>query len=377
MSQTGRESVFHRTSLRKPAPGNAFPANLRILITGAGGWIGSALARAVCSAPQSAQPASLVLLDASEGNLYAIDAALGATPHTAILGSVTDSILLNEILTVHRPQIVFHAAACKHVPLLESNPFAALAVNALGTHLLAEAAARSGVETFVLLSTDKAADPCGIMGASKRIAELAVLAHAPHAAMQTKIARLVNVLGSPGSVLPVFAQQIASGGPVTVTHPQAERYFLSLEEAVSLLLSIADPLVPCGLYVPRVAAPVNILDLARQCLAQQKSAAEIVFSGLRPGEKLTESLLATQERYANETDALATDTASALLRRVQTPTPPRSDLARILSSLQEAVARRDLPAALACVRLLVPEYTSPSSLVDVSVQAPVATGVRE
>jgi len=377
MSQTGRESVFHRTSLRKPAPGNAFPANLRILITGAGGWIGSALARAVCSSPQSAQPASLVLLDASEGNLYAIDAALGATPHTAILGSVTDSILLNEIFTVHRPQIVFHAAACKHVPLLESNPFAALAVNALGTHRLVEAAEQSGVETFVLLSTDKAADPCGIMGASKRIAELAVLAHAPHAAMQTKIARLVNVLGSPGSVLPLFTQQIASGGPVTVTHAQAERYFLSLEAVVALLLSIADPLVPRGLYVPRVAAPINILDLARQCLAQSASTAEIVFTGLRAGEKVSESLLAAHEHYANEADALATDTASTLLRRVQTPIPPRSDFARILSTLQEAVAHRDFSSALACIQQLVPEYTAAPGLAALSIPDSVAVGAHE
>ena len=377
MPQATRESVLHHTPVQGPAQWSASPTDKRILITGAGGWIGSALARALGSGPHGVRPASLVLLDASEGNLYAIDAALGATPHTAILGSVTDARLLNEIFTAHRPQIVFHAAACKHVPLLESNPFAALAVNALGTHLLAEAAEQSGVETFVLLSTDKAADPCGIMGASKRIAELAVLARVSHTAMQAKIARLVNVLGSPGSVLPLFAQQIASGGPVTVTHAQAERYFITLEETVALLLSIADPAVPRGLYVPRVADPVNILDLARQCLARHASAAEIVFTGLRPGEKLTESLLAAHEHYDNEAEAHATNTASASTRRVQTPIPALGHIATILSKLQEAVANRDLPAALACVRLLVPEYKPAPDLAGLCVQESVAVGAHK
>ena len=169
----------------------------RILITGAGGWIGSALAQAFCAAPMEALPQHLVLLDSAESHLYEIDSALQtAQPglaRTAILGSVTDTALLGELFAAHAPQIVFHTAACKHVPLLESNPLAALGNNALGTRTVLEAAQRyATTEQFLLLSTDKAVHPCGIMGASKRIAEQIVLANA-HPTLQTKVARLVNV----------------------------------------------------------------------------------------------------------------------------------------------------------------------------------------
>ncbi len=356
MSQAEREFVLYRTPARGPWQRNASPTDKRILITGAGGWIGSALALALCAGPRETLPQHLVLLDAAESYLYAIDSALQtAQPgmaRTAILGSVTDAALLDELFATHAPQIIFHTAACKHVPLLESNPLAALGNNALGTRTMLEAAQRHATtEQFLLLSTDKAAHPCGIMGASKRIAEQIVLANT-HPALQTKVARLVNVYGAPGSVVPLFLQQIAHGGPLTITHPEAERYFIDLPQAVALLRAIANPGVGSGLYLPRIAAPTKILDLAHRLLAEMNAPAtvNIQYTGLRPGEKLTESLLAPQETF----DPNPADSDHFL--RVQTPRPSIENLSASLHALAEAVAQRNLPAALACVRRMVPEY---------------------
>ncbi len=330
----------------------------RILITGAGGWIGSALTQALlCTSP-----AHLILLDSSERNLFEIDAVLREFPHypahTSILGSVTDAALLRDIFERHQPQIIFHAAACKHVPLMESNPLAALDTNALGTQSLLEAAQKSSAETFVLVSTDKAADPRSIMGASKRIAELAVLSNT-HPRLQKKIARLVNVLGSPGSVLPRFQQQIAQSAPVTVTHPEAERYCMELPQAVAMLLAIAAPDVPNGLYIPTVKEPINILDLARSMIAEHAatSASEILFTGLRPGEKVTETLLASQESWADPEAPEATD---APWRRVQSSCPSSAALTAALRALAVAIEQRNLEDAMRCVHHLVPEYLAAS-----------------
>ncbi len=333
-------------------------ANKRILITGAGGWIGSALTQALLCA----SPAHLVLLDISERNLYEVDAILRESPnnpgHTSILGSVNDAALLRDLFSRYLPQVIFHAAACKHVPLMESNPLAALYTNALGTYTLLEAAQGSAAETFVLVSTDKAADPHSIMGASKRIAELAVLS-GTHPGMQKKIARLVNVYGSPGSVVPRFQQQIATGNPVTVTHPEAERYFMELQQAVAMLLALAATDVPSGLYAPTVKEPVKILDLARRMIAKNAAApaSEILFTGLRPGEKLTETLLSTQESWADP-EALAA--INAPWRRVHRPYPSSNALTATLRALAIAIEDRNLENALECVHHLVPEYGAES-----------------
>ena len=380
MPLTARQSAGSYAPANEPEDFHSTLAGKRILITGAGGWIGSALARTLSALPPEQRLASMVLLDASEGNLYAIDAALRAhapaTPHTSILGSVTDAALLAELFSAHQPQIVFHAAAYKHVPLLEANPLAALSVNALGTQTLVTAAHRANTETFVLLSTDKAANPCGILGASKRIAEIAVLNASGAARLQCKALRLVNVLGSPGSVLPLWQEQIARGGPLTVTDARAERYFVSLEEAVALLFTTVNAALPAGLYLPHIGAPVRILDLARQCLAEHASTAEIVFTGLRAGEKLTESLLAAQEQYATEN---APGTAHPSLRRVQTPLPPRDFFLATMHALQAALARRDASAALDCMRQLVPGYPQAahySARKGAKVAPSALTGVR-
>ena len=360
-----RESIQRILSMHNGAAAGLSASEMRsfvqkrVLITGAGGWLGSALTQALLCA----SPAHLLLLDSSERNLYEIDAALRESPshtpaHTSVLGSVTDAALLREIFESHQPQIIFHAAACKHVPLMESNPLAALHNNALGTQTLLEAAQKSSAETFILVSTDKAADPHSIMGASKRIAELAVLSNT-HPRLQMKIARLVNVLGSPGSVVPRFQQQITTGAPVTVTHPEAERYCMDLQEAVAMLLALATPDVPNGLYVPTVTEPINILDLARSMIAEQAAtpASKILFTGLRPGEKVTETLLASQESWA---DPEAPETMDEPWRRVQGPGPSSDALTATLRALALAIKQRNLADSLHCVRLLVPEYRAES-----------------
>jgi FlaA1/EpsC-like NDP-sugar epimerase len=337
---TPRESLAHR----------------RILLTGAGGSIGSALAHAIAAS----NPTHLILLDTSEHSLYEIDRDLtSAIPHTAILGSVTDRPLLDDLFLHYRPEIVFHAAAFKHVPLIEQNPFAALANNAIGTYALAQAAARQHADQLILVSTDKAVDPHSLMGATKRLAELAILTLGETNSTRMSAVRLGNVLGSHGSVLPLFLDQIARGLPLTVTHPEARRYFLTLDQTVAALLdALETPAPPSSILVPELAPPIRILDLARHLLAQHTSPAEILFTGLRPGDKLEESLISAREHWLPDSDASPTPN----LRALTSPHPTATSLAETMRSLAEAVTHRDLAAALDLVLQLVPEYTPSPTL---------------
>ncbi len=323
----------------------------RILITGAGGWIGSALARTITSF----SPAHVVLLEASERSLYEIDNALQQSPleKTSILGSVSDPILLEEIFHRYQPQIVYHAAAFKHVPLMEQNPFAAVENNAIGTNLLVQAALRAGAEQFILLSTDKAVDPVNVMGASKRIAELILLARRT-AATAMKAVRLGNVLGSEGSVVPLFRKQILAGGPVTVTHPDAQRFFLPTQDAVTLLLAASAAATAECILVPDLGAPVRMELLARHLIAQD--AIPIVFTQLRPGDKLSEALLSARESYAVQRDATT-------LRGVLSPALPVAVLDLALEQLQRACKERSLKRLLPALKLAVPEY-QPSAVMQ-------------
>jgi len=343
----------------------------RILITGAGGSIGSALVHSLAHM----QAEELVLFDSSEGALHDVTQLLQEAPeasHTAVLGSVCDSTALAELFERHRPQIVFHAGAFKHVPLMETNPFAVVGNNALGTHVLVEAAAKHGCEQFILLSTDKAVDPLSLMGASKRIAELITLARRP-GIMRTKAVRLGNVLGSSGSVAPLFQRQIARGGPVTVSHPDVRRYFMTLAEAVEALLHTLSPDCPDGLLVPDPGAPIRVLDLAKYLIEQshteqsglaQTKEVPIVFTALRPGDKMEESLLSAREAYVGE--------PGDLLRAVHTPSPGTGQLVAALARLREAVQQRDLSLLLEAVLSLVPEYR-PSQLLREQLRSASAT----
>jgi FlaA1/EpsC-like NDP-sugar epimerase len=271
-----------------------------VLVTGAGGSIGSELCRQVARYG----PARLVLLELSEFNLYTLEQELGARfpglPLVRLVGDVKDLAQLRHICTQHRPQVVFHAAAYKHVPLMEEgNAWAALRNNTLGTYHAALAAAEAGAERFVLISTDKAVNPTNVMGATKRAAERVVSQLAArHPGTRFMAVRFGNVLGSSGSVIPKFQEQIARGGPVTVTHPEIIRYFMTVPEAAGLVLQAAAIGESGQVLVLDMGEPVKIVDLARELIRLSGHTVEeigITFTGLRPGEKLYEELLADQE----------------------------------------------------------------------------------
>ncbi|MFV5500860.1 nucleoside-diphosphate sugar epimerase/dehydratase [Acinetobacter towneri] len=272
-----------------------------VLVTGAGGSIGSELCRQIVKN----KPKALVIYELTEFALYSIDKELRLNSDVTIipiLGSVLDQAKLERVMEQYRVQTVYHAAAYKHVPLVECNPLAGLKNNAIGTAFSLNAAVKTGVETFVLISTDKAVRPTNVMGASKRMAELYCQAMA-EAQDQTQISivRFGNVLGSSGSVVPLFKQQIAKGGPITVTHPEVTRYFMTIPEASQLVIQAGALGQGGDVFLLDMGEPVRIQDLARQMIAlsglkvretgSQEGDIEIQYSGLRPGEKLYEELL--------------------------------------------------------------------------------------
>lgn len=268
-----------------------------VLITGAGGSIGSELCRQVARFG----PARLVLYELSEFNLYSVEQALSAQfpglPLVRLVGDVRDAQHLQATFTRWSPHVVFHAAAYKHVPLMEElNAWSALRNNTVGTYQAARAAAQAGAERFVLISTDKAVNPTNVMGASKRAAEMVVSSLVEvFPATRFMAVRFGNVLGSSGSVIPKFKEQIAQGGPVTVTHPDIIRYFMTIPEAARLVLQAAAIGESGQVLVLDMGEPVKIVDLARTMIrlsGHSEQDIPIVFSGLRPGEKLYEELLA-------------------------------------------------------------------------------------
>ncbi len=274
-----------------------------VMVTGAGGSIGSELCRQIIKL----NPKLLILLELSEYALYAIEQELkAAAPDLCIipsLGSVLHQAKLEQLMQNYQVDTVYHAAAYKHVPLVEVNPFVGLMNNSVGTYRCARAAQNSGVETFVLISTDKAVRPTNVMGASKRIAELAcqALAAQPDCKTQFSLVRFGNVLGSSGSVVPLFRKQIAEGLPITVTHPEVTRYFMTIPEAAQLVIQAGAMGKGGDVFLLDMGEPVKIVDLAKRMiflsgLTPREPGAEhgdidIVFSGLRNGEKLYEELL--------------------------------------------------------------------------------------
>ncbi len=270
-----------------------------VMVTGAGGSIGSELCRQIVKY----QPKMLVLFEMSEFALYSIDRELqtSGVPIVAVLGSVTHQAKLERVLQEHRVQTVYHAAAYKHVPLVEANPFEGIYNTSIGTQRSVDAAVAQGVETFVLISTDKAVRPTNVMGASKRMAELYCQGLAStHPKTQISIVRFGNVLGSSGSVVPLFKKQIAQGGPVTVTHPEVTRYFMTIPEAAQLVIQAGAMGTGGDVFLLDMGESVKIVDLARQMIRlsgfrpvdeNEIGDIEIQFTGLRPGEKLYEELL--------------------------------------------------------------------------------------
>jgi FlaA1/EpsC-like NDP-sugar epimerase len=327
-------------------------AGRTVLITGAGGSIGSELSRQVAQYA----PARLVLLELSEFNLYTIEQELTETAPgvelVRLIGDVKDLPQLRAVMARWRPQVVFHAAAYKHVPLMEEhNAAAALRNNTLGTHHAALAAAEAGVERFVLISTDKAVNPTNVMGATKRAAEMVIGALAArHPGTRFMAVRFGNVLGSSGSVIPKFKEQIARGGPVTVTHPDIIRYFMTIPEAARLVLQAAAIGDTGQVMVLDMGKPIRIVDLARQLIRLSGHTIDeipIQFTGLRPGEKLFEELMASADA------TLPTANPRILLARI-------SDTGQSLPTLLSEIAALGSADGDAAVRALllaqVPEY---------------------
>ena len=275
-------------------------ADRTVLVSGAGGSIGSELCRQIARF----RPGRLIFLELNEFALYEIEQEFTERhPRLNVvsaIGDAKDTARVGQIFSQYRPEVVFHAAAYKHVPLMEdANAWEAVRNNVLGTHIMAEAAARSRARKFILVSTDKAVNPTNVMGASKRLAELVCQSLQTTAATQFVIVRFGNVLGSTGSVIPKFRQQIAAGGPVTVTHPEVTRYFMSIEEAAQLVLQAGLMGKDREIFVLDMGEPVRITDLAREMIRLSGFTEEeirITFTGLRPGEKLYEELLADGER---------------------------------------------------------------------------------
>jgi FlaA1/EpsC-like NDP-sugar epimerase len=339
-------------------------AGKRVLVTGAAGSIGSELVRQLAALGTQ----RLVLVDIAESGLHDLEMELrGSGLRTALavlVADVRDARRMEEVFATQRPEVVFHAAAYKHVPLMEAQPAEAVRTNVGGTRSVAELAVGHGVERFVLISTDKAVNPTSAMGASKRVAEMVVSALGGTGTTRFVTTRFGNVLGSSGSVIPLFRRQIEAGGPVTVTHPEVTRYFMTIPEACRLVLEAAAMGQGGEIYVFDMGKPVRIADLAEKMIrlsgfepgtgtdASGRHRIPIAFTGLRPGEKLYEELLAGAE------NTLPTHHPRILIGQVRPADP--AVVTPLADALLAACANGSDPAAItALLRELVPEYRSP------------------
>jgi O-antigen biosynthesis protein WbqV len=348
----------------------------RVLVTGAGGTIGGELARQVAALG----PSHLTLIDNSEFALYSIDLEIRERapllPRTAVLANVRDDRRIATAIRAARPELVFHAAALKHVPIVEDNPEEGVLTNVVGTRNVVDACVAERVAAMVLISTDKAVNPVAVMGASKRLAESYCqslnLARAAGDDIATRFitVRFGNVLGSTGSVVPLFERQLAQGGPLTVTHPDMTRYFMTVREAVELVLEATVLGTGDGdsvaIYVLDMGTPVRIMDLARQMIRlaglRPNDDIKIEITGLRPGEKLHEELFHTAEKTE------PTRYPGVLIAR---PRPlNRATLATGIDQLAQAARARDRALVSGTLRALVPEYHPNGTL-------PAAEGTRE
>ncbi|MEO6295147.1 MAG: SDR family NAD(P)-dependent oxidoreductase, partial [Candidatus Limnocylindria bacterium] len=342
------EDLIRREPTALPEePMHALIGGKTVLVTGAGGSIGSELCRQVASLGVR----RLVLFERAETPLFYVDEELRrrfpAVEVGAVIGDVTDEGALARVFERERPQVVFHAAAQKHVPLSEANVASTVWTNVRGTRLVAEAAVRAEVEALIFISTDKAVDPSSVMGATKRIGEELVRDLGASARGRFVIVRFGNVMGSQGSVLELFRQQIADGGPVTVTHPDMTRYFMTIPEAVRLILHTGAVGRTGDVHVLNMGLAIRIVDLARDLirLAAPGGGKDIgiVFTGLRPGEKLEETLFGADE------EAVETDSPFLLVARSASSRGRPEDVrafAQSLETLAAAGADADLRSSL-------------------------------
>jgi len=339
-----------------------------VLVTGAGGSIGSELCRQILEV----KPVCLLLMESSEFALYRVHSELSAKAEITgvslipLLGSVQDARRVQEILSVWQPQTVYHAAAYKHVPLVEHNPGEGIRNNVMGTITLATQCAINDIKNFVLISTDKAVRPSNVMGASKRLAEMVLQAMAG-AQGQTKFSmvRFGNVLGSSGSVVPKFRQQIKEGGPITLTHPEITRYFMTIPEAAQLVIQAGAMAEGGEVFVLDMGEPVKIIDLAKHMIELSgltlKDAAnpggdiEIEITGLRPGEKLYEELLIGDDPK---------ETMHPRIMKANERFLPWPELRERLNCLEEALAVNDVEQILTLMQELVSGYQRSHSIVD-------------
>ena len=337
-----------------------------VIVTGAGGTIGSELARQVAALG----PERLILLDNGEYALWLIDLELAEShphvPRVSLLADIRDEARIRDLFAQFRPELVFHAAALKHVPMVEANPLEGLLTNVAGTRHVADAARSSGARAMVLISTDKAVNPISLMGATKRLAEmycqaLDIAARHSGRGMRCITVRFGNVLGSTGSVVPLFQRQLERGGPLTVTHPDMQRYFMTVREAVGLVLQASvvgtgDVTLPSGeeggIFVLDMGKPVKIVELARQMIRlaglTPDSDVEIRFTGLRPGEKLHEELFHGKE------PPVATGFPGLLMAAPRTADP--AIVGRAIDEIALACRGGQARLALTLVGRLVPEF---------------------
>jgi FlaA1/EpsC-like NDP-sugar epimerase len=345
----GREAVH----LDEAAVGR-FLHGRRILITGAGGSIGSEMCRQVCRW----QPAQLILLEQAENSLFEIHSELRRdfppVDVATVLCDVYDRQRVMEVFSSLRPDVVIHAAAHKHVPLMELNPCEAVKNNILGTQNVADACRGSGVGEFVLISTDKAVNPSSIMGCTKRAAEIYVqgLNGSPGCRTQFKTVRFGNVLGSAGSVVPIFERQIRQGGPVTVTDPEMKRYFMTISEASQLVLQAAATGEGGQIFLLDMGGPVKIVDLARDMITlsglRVGEDIDVVYTGARPGEKLFEEL-----RIEGEDVAPTTHPKVKIWRHQAVEA---SKIQQAMAQFDEVAHSPDRERIVAALQFLVPEF---------------------
>jgi len=352
------EDLLARESIELEAPATRkWIEGKKVVVTGAGGTIGAELARQVWAC----HPKSLILIERSEPALFEIEQELKSggcgREVTAVVADVGDPLRLPELLQQYQPDLILHAAAHKHVPLMEQQPGEALANNARKTIDLAQTAAWHGVREFVMISTDKAINPTNVMGASKRVAEIGLqLLQKENPAMKVISVRFGNVLGSSGSVIPTFRRQIAAGGPVTVTHPEVTRYFMSVAEAVGLVLSAGRLGKGGEIFVLDMGEPVKIEAMARQLIElsgfEPGREIEIRYTGLRPGEKLYEELSHNEE--------VTEKTEHPKIWRLRPQNGLTASLKNLEGSIREIIAeaaKGNTAGAKRKIKELVPEYT--------------------